>query len=410
MTEPRTTAKLLRQQSALSKFGSFAFSETDLQKVLNEAARACADSLTVPFAKICRHRQAENDLLVEAGFGWSAGVVGTVVSAADEKSTQGRAFVTGEPVIVEDLANNKSYALPAFYAEHGIVATADVLIKGYGQPWGVLEIDSPTARKFDQHDIDFLTGFANVVAEAVGTSNRMAVLRASIEQMKALVIQKDHLLAERDALLSEKDILAEELQHRVRNNLQLIFGMLSRQIELSEEAGKEGIRAIARRVMSLAAIYDHLLGHGLGRSIDFDRYLRSLCGSLRDFQRVREFDVALTCSGGSKPLPLDLDSVTALGIVVTEIVSNAYLHAFPEGRGTIHVDLAHDDGGAVLTISDDGMGFVEPPLSKRHGLGLVRRLMEQIEGTAEVVSDHGTKWQLAFPTTTEEDIALRVAS
>jgi len=403
MIEMRTTEKLLRQQAALSKFGSFAFSEPDLQAVLNEAAHACADSLSVPFAKICRYRQAENDLLVEAGFGWSIGVVGSVVSAADERSTQGRAFVTGEPVIVEDLANNRSYSLPGFYADHDIVATADVLIKGKGQPWGVLEIDTPHARKFDQHDIDFLTGFANVVAEAVGTSNRMAVLRASIEQMKAVVLQKDQLLAERDALLGEKDILAEELQHRVRNNLQLVFGMLTRQIEVSEDAGKEGIRAIARRVMSLAAIYDHLLGHGLGRTIDFDRYLRSLCESLRDFQRVRELDVAFVCNGQPSPLPLDLDSVTALGIVVTEIVSNAYLHAFPEGHGSIVATLTHDAEGAVLTISDDGIGFVEPPLSKRHGLGLVRRLMEQIEGTAEVASDeHGTKWQLAFPTTMEE--------
>ena len=401
MSDRRTIEKLLLQQAALAGFGTFAFTESDVNKVLAEGARTCAESLSVPYAKICRHREVESDLIVDAGFGWGAGVVGTVVSAVDEKSTQGRAFVTGKPVIVEDLANNTSYALPAFYAKHRIVATADVLIKGRGQPWGVLEVDSPVARKFDQHDIEFLTGFANVIAEAVATAGRTAALRSSVEKMESMVVEKDRMLTERQTLLTEKDVLAEELQHRVRNNLQLVFGMLSRQIEVSKNGGKEGVRSIARRVMSLAAIYDHLLGNGLSRTIDFDRYLRSLCESWRGFQGAHETDVTLTCEGVKEPLALDLDTVTALGIIVTEVISNAYIHAFPERAGAIHVFLTRDTIGAVLTISDDGVGFVEPPLSKRHGLGLVRRLMEQIEGTTRVVSDHGTKWVFAFPTTAE---------
>jgi GAF domain-containing protein len=238
VTETRTIEKLLRQQAALANFGSFAFRECDLQKILTEAARICAQSLEVPYAKICRYRAAENDLLVEAGCGWHVGVIGYVVSPADESSTQGRAFVTGEPVILEDLSKNNSYALPSFYAEHGIVATADVLIKGKEGPWGVLEIDSATARAFDQHDIDFLTGFANVVAEAVVTAERTANLQAAIEQKQLLLV--------------EKEVLAEELQHRVRNNLQLVFGMLSQEIDRNDGARKEGLRAIAQRVMSLA--------------------------------------------------------------------------------------------------------------------------------------------------------------
>ena len=76
----RTIEKLLREQAALAKFGSFAFREGDLGKVLTEAARVCAESLGVPYAKICRYRAAENDLLIEAGYGWSEGVIGCVVS------------------------------------------------------------------------------------------------------------------------------------------------------------------------------------------------------------------------------------------------------------------------------------------------------------------------------------------
>jgi two-component sensor histidine kinase len=359
----------------------------------------------VPFAKICRYRADHNDLLVEAGCGWNAGVVGYVVSPADETSTQGRAFRTGKPMILEDVSKNTSYALPPFYADHKIVATADVLIKGQSGPWGVLEIDSATARAFDQHDIDFLTGFANVVAEAVATAGRTAVLRTTIDQMKTLILEKDHLLTERQALLIEKDVLAEELQHRVRNNLQLVSGMLRQQIDLKDGAPKLGLRSIAQRVMSLAKVYDHLLGNGLSRTIDFGLYVRSLCESLSAFQNEREFKVTLTCEGEAEPLLLDLDSVTALGLVIAEIVSNAYNHGFPERAGTIRVVLAQSATGALLTIGDDGIGFVESPISKRHGLGLVRRLMEQIGGAVGVTSDQGTKWTLTFPMAPERVVA-----
>src|SRR5580658_8284300 len=95
--------KLLRQQAAVAGFGSFALRQTDLLKVLNEAARVCAEGLGVPYCKVCRYRPDENDLLIVAGHGWHAGVVGHVVSRADASSPQGRAFTTGEPSICNDL-------------------------------------------------------------------------------------------------------------------------------------------------------------------------------------------------------------------------------------------------------------------------------------------------------------------
>ena len=390
MTTPnvRTLERVLRQQAALANFGSFAFREDDLEKVLSEAARLCADSLGVPYTKICRYRPEHDDLLVVAGFGWEPGVVDHVVSQADESSTQGRAYVTGEPVILEDIRKNNSYHLPDFYTQHGIVSTVDVLIKGASGPFGVLEADCSKQHTFDKHDISFLTGFANVVAEAVQTAERTATLKATLKEKEALI-------ADKEALLEEKNTFAAELQHRVRNNLQLVYSMLTRQIELADSNSKEGIRAIARRILSLENIYDHLLGHGLTQTIDFGGYLKSLCVSLHDFQKKDNFEVTLTCE--TETMPLELDLVTALGIIVTEIVSNAYLHAFPAGPGTIQVTFIQRDSTGTLTISDNGVGFVQKDESKRHGIGLIKRLMEQVKGTAALKTDDGTTWTLTFP-------------
>ncbi len=385
--------KLLRQQAAIASFGSFALRQGDLLKVLTEAARVCAEGLSVPFCKVCRYRVEENDLLIEAGHGWHAGVVGHVVSRADATSPQGRAFITGQPSICNDLRKDNDYELPPFYAAHGIVSTIDVVINGNGKPYGVLEIDNDRQHDYDQHDIDFLTGFANVLSEAVATSARMSVLESTIEQMKVLVEEKDRLL-------DQKKMLAEELQHRVRNNLQLIYGMLSKQVsDSTDKAGQQGVKAIARRVSTLAQVYDHLLGSEMTRTTDFGSYVQSLCRNLAEIQGASAGAVTLSCD--SESVILDLDTVTALGLVVAELITNSYDHAFPDGKGSSKVSVRRldgDHGMATMTISDDGAGFTAKSESKRHGLGLVRRLVEQIRGTVMVDSTHGTIWTIKFPT------------
>jgi len=398
----RDIKRLLRQQAALAGFGSFALGENDLGKVLTEAARVCADGLEVPFSKVCRYRHEENDLLVEAGVGWRSGVVGNAVAPADESSPEGRAFITHEPVICIDMNQDAVFVLPSFYAEHGVISAVDVPIKKKdGQPWGVLEIDNPARHVYDQHDIVFLTGFANVLAEAVDTSKRNSILQSTVDRMRDMVGDKDRLLAEKNRLLEEKNVLAEELQHRVRNNLQLVYGMLSKQIESTTAgAAKEGISAIARRVMTLAQVYDHLLGTGLSRTIDFGAYLSSLCASFENLEDAQHRKIALTCRW--EPVILDLDSVTALGLAVAELISNSYVHAFPAGKGTISVSLLRGEPGekATIAFADDGVGFRENGDSKRHGLGLVKRLMQQVGGSAELRSEHGTEWLLRFPVPT----------
>jgi len=83
-----------------------------------------------------------------------------------------------------------------------------------------------------------------------------------------------------------------------------------------------------------------------------------------------------------------LESVTALGIALTELISNSYRHAFPDHEGAITVTLARSDNAstATLTIQDNGVGFAPKAVTTRRGLGIVRRLLMQIGGTLDVCS------------------------
>jgi two-component sensor histidine kinase/putative methionine-R-sulfoxide reductase with GAF domain len=383
----RTVEKLLRQQAALAAFGTFAFRETDLGRILTEAARICALSLGVPFCKICRYRADENDLLVEAGCGWNVGVVGRVVSQADESSPQGRAYITGEPVIIRNLQQANNLELPRFYPEHGIISTVDVLIPATdGAAYGVLEIDSPTQHLYDEHDINFLTGFANVLAEAVATSIRNEAIRS---------------------LLEERNLLAEEMHHRVRNNLYVVGNMLDSFTRTSSnDPERHVIGAIARRVTTLAKVYDSLLGVGLSRTINLGEYLEELCGSLPDMQAPRMKPIELSCR--TETILLTVDAVTTVGMIVAELVTNSYNHAFPDRAGKVSVALSGVDDftKAILTVSDDGIGLPVDVGSTRHGVGLVRRLVSHIAGTFDVSSGLGTIWTVTFPISNQRAPAL----
>jgi two-component sensor histidine kinase len=141
----------------------------------------------------------------------------------------------------------------------------------------------------------------------------------------------------------------------------------------------------------------------MSRTTDFGSYVKSLCVNLAEIQAGSNGGVTLTCN--SVPLVLDLDIVTALGIIVTELVTNSYDHAFPDGKGETFVSVQRDEDVACMAtmiISDSGQGFSAKAENKRHGLGLVHRLVEQVRGTATVESGHGTVWTIRFPAASAE--------
>ncbi len=326
---------------------------------------------------------AENrhNLLVVAGHGWKDGVVGYAISVADESSPQGRAFTTGKPQLCANIEATDTYFLPTFYPEHNILSTVDVIVAAKaGAPFGVLEVDSQATDAFDEHDIDFLTGFANILAQAVVTSARAENLRKTIVRMEELI--------------QEKETLSQELKHRVRNSLHLVYGLLTAQLSGEHsEASIAAFRSIALRVMGLAEVFDHLLGTGMTKVINFGSYVQALCENLPELYRLE--NVKLTCS--VEPLSVDLDDATALGIVITELVSNAYLHAFSDRGGDVRVTLRVTPGERVLTVSDDGVGYVEVETARR-GMGLVKRLVDQVGGTLIRQSGHGTTWTIMLAT------------
>jgi two-component sensor histidine kinase/DNA-binding response OmpR family regulator len=401
--------RLRRQQSELAQFGKFALGERNLQLILVEATHICVACFGVGYAGIYRYRPEGNDLIVEAGVGWDQGVIGHAILRADGSSPHGRAFVSRTPVICDDLTMDPSFVLPRIYTRHGIVTTLDVVIgnnyQPIGVPYGVLEVASTAQHNYDHYDIEFLTGIANIVATAVDTENRSAALRFAAVRLQEMDDDRERIKRSKIALLDEKRrivneqaILVQQVQHSVRNNLQLVYAMLSKQLlTTTDAAGKAGISAIARRVMTLAQLYHHVLHNGSSQVIDFSTYLSAICADFESLEGDRNPQVTLSCL--AEPVILDLDSLTVLGCVTSELIAGAYAHAPPDSPVTIGVSLHLGPSGdeATLTFSIDSDAVPATANDNQHEVEMVKRLLRQVGGTATLRSDHGVEWTLTFP-------------
>ena len=204
-------------------------------------------------------------------------------------------------------------------------------------------------------------------------------------------------------LLREKDMLLQEMQHRVANSLQIIASILlikARTVQ-SEETRLQ-LEDAHQRVLSVAAVQQHLDAAGRGGLIEIGNYLSRLCETL-----------AQSMIGDSRPISLKADAdpgtvvshqAVSIGLIVTELVMNALKHAFPKEKkdAAIVVSYKVSDADWKLTISDNGIGKQDLSASeKKGGLGtsLIQSLAKQLDAKVDIVSDaHGTAVSITHAT------------
>jgi two-component sensor histidine kinase len=195
---------------------------------------------------------------------------------------------------------------------------------------------------------------------------------------------------EMKALLDQKEMLLQEMQHRVANSLQLIASILLLKARtVQSEETRLHLQDAHQRVMSVAAVQQHLHISGRADMIEFRPYLTKLCESL-----------AASMIGGSRPISLTVSAegnaassqAVSIGLIVTELVINALKHAFPEDKIESRVTVSHEVDGAnwKLVVADTGIGkpdFGTEQTKGGLGTSIVKALAQQLDAVVEVSSD-----------------------
>jgi len=197
-------------------------------------------------------------------------------------------------------------------------------------------------------------------------------------------------LNEVQARVREKDVLLRELQHRVKNNLQMITALIRLETRnLGDvDAGKRFDR-LAGRVNSLALLYHAMSEEGQGERVDLGVYLSQIASAVMQAHAVEGIRLDLKVD----TWPVSINVAMPTGLVVNELLTNALKHAF-EGRdgGTIKLHSLVNDEGCRVTIADDGIGLAEGAAWPRVGkLGalIVKSLRQNAAARLDVKSAPG---------------------
>lgn len=199
--------------------------------------------------------------------------------------------------------------------------------------------------------------------------------------------------------LNEKEVLLKEVHHRVKNNLQVISSILSLQTAHVDNDARilELLRVSRDRIRSMSFIHESLYQNKDFSSIDMATYIDGLS---RNLVMSYSLNGKVSLERNLERAELVLDQAIPCGLILNELISNAFKHAFPEGRaGGVTIGLNLEGERVSISVADDGVGLPEGFNAKNDGnlgLELVRTLVDQLDGKLQVKAGRGVAYLLTF--------------
>lgn len=215
----------------------------------------------------------------------------------------------------------------------------------------------------------------------------------------ALIIYRS--LKQKKKAAEEKEVLLKEIHHRVKNNLQVISSMLNLQSKyLADSKIKNALTESQSRVKSMALIHQMLYQHEKFSEINIKEYINELCQTIRNSQNGSRTEIHLTTYIDN--IWLDIDTAVPLGLIVNELLTNAYKYAFPtQDNGEIVLELTKSNSKYfMLKIMDNGIGL---PMNIHNGqktntlgLSMVNILSKQLKGKLTLENTPGATFICEF--------------
>jgi PAS domain S-box-containing protein len=198
--------------------------------------------------------------------------------------------------------------------------------------------------------------------------------------------------------LHEKEVMLKEIHHRVKNNLQIISGLLELQaFQIRDDSVRYALLDSQSRVKSMALVHEKIYQSEDLSSINYKEYIDQLAEYL--FATHEQPNVTYSIDSDNVNMPID--SAIPTGIIINELITNSLKHAFPDGRnGSVGIKLKNHSNGVTLVVEDNGIGMkkeVDLSTSTSLGLELVNALSQQLNATVQVDTQNGTRFTFQIP-------------
>ena len=259
-----------------------------------------------------------------------------------------------------------------------------------------LEIKYQTAKK--EKDIAVLQ-VQNNLGKKILKQQRLSItilIIASVLLLVLFVVAYNNFRMKNKANMRIQ-LLMRDLHHRVKNNLQILSGLFTMQIEnLSDENTKIALRENEARLTSMNLIHNKLYLDNTTTKIEMNDYLTKLLNHIKDsFAGYKQNEVNLRIEVGN--IMLEADKAVAIGLIANELATNAFKYAFADGGGEIHLALKLvEKSKLLLTLGDNGIGIKEENKNKApsFGLRLVNLMARQLNSTLIIKNNPGVFYQM----------------
>jgi len=203
-----------------------------------------------------------------------------------------------------------------------------------------------------------------------------------------------------NASVAEKEFLVKEIHHRVKNNLQIISSLLNLQADsIADQEVKEKYKESIGRIKSMAIIHELLYRSKNLSEIKIKDYLEELVSFISDTYNLGK-RIQVNLDVNVKHKIINLDKAIPCGIIINELMSNAFKYAFENGKsGTIKIKFLETDHHYNLVVSDNGIGLpakMDPKNTDTLGLQLVNSLVGQLGGSMNIKTKGGTSFNISF--------------
>jgi PAS domain S-box-containing protein len=210
--------------------------------------------------------------------------------------------------------------------------------------------------------------------------------------------QKEHEQKIQESL-EEKEVLLQEIHHRVKNNLSVISGLLELQRFEPLESIDSLIDETQSRIKSIATIHEKLYQSDTLAEVDIKEYIEDFTEIVWDTFNSEQKDI--TISKDLQHFSIDITKAVPLGLIINELLTNAFKHGFPDIRkGEIRIILKKDPQEVLLSVEDNGHPLPDDfSLENSNSLGmtLIKTLSSQLDGTIDISQDEWTTFKITFP-------------
>lgn len=195
----------------------------------------------------------------------------------------------------------------------------------------------------------------------------------------------------------EKEILLNEINHRVKNNLNLIKSLIQLQTNrVTSASRKRELEKLSHRIISIAMVQDLLFSQNSIDILDFRLYLKQLLKNLLSGYDVKNILFELDLS--DEEILLDSKRITSLGLIVNEIITNAVKYAFKNNEHPeLTVSLIREKGFFHLSVKDNGPGYPDKPDGPGLGFKLIKTLSSNLDGNYVLQNNKGGRITLTIP-------------